>query len=316
MDSLSDIAVFVQVVERGSFTAAAKRLSLSKSVVSKYVTRLEDRLGARLLNRSTRRLSLTEVGRTFYERSRLGLEAIAGAEAAVSHLQGEPRGTLRINAPMSFAVLHLAPAIPEFLSIYPELKVDMNLDDRKIDAIEGGFDVSVRISQLPDSSLIARRMGPCRHVVVASPEYLERNGEPRSPEELEKHNVISNPYQESVHEWTFQRPGENPISVSVAGSIQMNNSLALREALINGAGISRIPTFVVGQDLQAGRLRAILTSYETLEVSIYLVFAKRQHLAPKVRAFVDFMLQRISNEPYLDRAVKVFESSDSHSVKS
>jgi DNA-binding transcriptional LysR family regulator len=305
MDSLTDVAVFVQVVDSGSFTAAAERLSLSKSVVSKYVTRLEDRLGARLLNRTTRRLSLTEVGRAFYERSKRGLREIEAAEAEVSRLQGEPRGTLRINAPMSFGVLHIAPAIPEFLRRYPELTVDMNLDDRRVDVIEGGFDVSVRIAELPDSSLIARRLAPCRHAVVASPEYLERHGLPRTPEELGQHNVITYQYQESAQEWHFRAPGERPVSVAVSGSIQMNNSLALREALLNGAGITRTPTFVVGKDIQEGRLRAILTRYETLEVSVYLVFAQRQHLAPKVRAFVEFMAERISEEPYWDRGIKV-----------
>jgi len=308
MDALTDVAVFAQVVDSGSFTAAAERLSLSKSVVSKYVTRLEDRLGARLLNRTTRRLSLTEVGRAFYERSQRGLQEIQEAEAEVSRLQGEPCGTLRINAPMSFGVLHIAPAIPEFLSRYPELAVDMSLDDRTVDVISGGFDVSVRIADLPDSSLIARRVGPCRHAVVASPEYLERRGQPRAPEELRHHNVITYQYQESAQEWHFRAPGGKPISVPVSGSIRMNNSMALREALLNGAGIARIPTFVVGQDIKEGTLRAIFTNYETLEVSIYLVFAQRQHLAPKVRAFVEFIAKRITDHPYWDRKTKATES--------
>ncbi|MEE4379467.1 MAG: LysR substrate-binding domain-containing protein [Candidatus Competibacteraceae bacterium] len=255
MDSLTDIVVFAQVVDSGSFTAAAERLSLSKSVVSKYVTRLEHRLGARLLNRTTRRLSLTEVGRVFYERSQRGLQELEAAEAEVSRLQRKPRGTLRVNAPMSFGVLHIAPAIPAFVSRYPELTIDMNLDDRTIDVIEGGFDVSVRITELPDSSLIARRIGPCRHAIVASPEYLEHHGRPRTPEELRQHNVITYQYQESALEWHFRSPDGKPIAVPVSGSIQMNNSLALREALLNGAGIARMPTFVVGRDLQRGRLR-------------------------------------------------------------
>lgn len=301
MDPLTDIGVFVQVVDSGSFTQASRKLELSKSVVSKYVTRLESRLGARLLNRTTRRLSLTEAGRTFYERSRLGLQAIQDAEDEVSRLQGEPRGTLKINAPMSFGVLHIAPALPEFLSAYPELSVDMNLDDRIVDVIGGGFDVSVRIADLPDSSLVARRLGPCRHAVVASPAYLEHHGEPRTPEDLKDHNVITYQYQTSAHDWHFRTPEGKSISVPVTGSIQMNNALALREALRNGAGITRTPTFVVGQDLRSGTLKAILTRYETLEVSIYLVYAERAHLTPKVRAFVDFMAARISDSPYWDQ---------------
>ncbi len=300
MDSLTDIAVFVQVVDSGSFTRAAERLNISKSVVSKYVTRLEDRLGARLLNRTTRRLSLTEVGRVLYERSRKGLADIEDAQAEVSLLQGEPRGTLRINAPMSFGILHVAPALSEFLKQYPDLTVDMNLDDRKVDVIEEGFDVSVRISELPDSSLVARRIGPCRHAIVAAPAYLERCGTPRTPEDLRNHNIITYRHQESALNWHFQTSDNKPISVTVSGSLKMNNSLAIREALLEGIGITRTPTFVVGKDIQDGRLIPVLRDYEILEVTIYLVYPQRRHLSPKVRAFVDFMVKRITETPYWD----------------
>ncbi len=300
MESLSDITVFVQVVDSGSFTATAERLGLSKSVVSKYVTRLENQLGARLLNRTTRRLSLTEVGRVFYARSLRGLQEIEDAKAEVSRLQGEPRGTLRLNAPMSFGVLHIAPAIPDFLSQYPDLSVDMNLDDRIVDVVEEGFDVSVRISELPDSSLVARRVGPCRHAVVAAPSYLERFGTPRTPSDLRDHNIITYRYQQSAGEWHFRSPDDKPVSVSVSGPVQMNNSLAIREALLGGVGITRTPTFVVGRDIQEGRLIPILRDYRALEVSIYLVYPERRHLSPKVRAFVDFITARITETPYWD----------------
>lgn len=300
MDSLTDIAVFAQVVESGSFTAAAEQLSLSKSVVSKYVSRLEDRLGARLLNRTTRRLSLTEVGRIFYERSQWGLQEIEEAEAEVSRLQGEPRGTLRLNTPMSFGILHIAPALPDFLSQYPEISVDMNLDDRQVDIVDEGFDLSVRISELPDSSLVARRVAPCSHTVVASPEYLQKNGIPTSPDDLRNHNVISYRYQDSARVWHFRGPDQRSVSVPVSGSIQMNNSLALREALLGGVGITRTPTFVVGQDIQSGKLQPVLTNYDTLEVSIYLVYAQRRHLSPKIRAFVEYFAERMAGQPYWD----------------
>lgn len=300
MESLSDITVFVQVVNSGSFTATAERLGLSKSVVSKYVTRLENQLRARLLNRTTRRLSLTEVGRVFYARSLRGLQEIEDAKAEVSRLQGEPRGTLRLNAPMSFGVLHIAPAIPDFLSQYPDLSVDMNLDDRIVDVVEEGFDVSVRISELPDSSLVARRVGPCRHAVVAAPSYLERFGTPRTPSDLRDHNIITYRYQQSAGEWHFRSPDDKPVSVPVSGPVQMNNSLAIREALLGGVGITRTPTFVVGRDIQEGRLIPILRDYRALEVSIYLVYPERRHLSPKVRAFVDFITARITETPYWD----------------
>ena len=302
MESLSDIAVFVQVVRDGSFTKAADRLELSRSVVSKYVTRLEEKLGARLLNRTTRRLSLTEAGRIFYERSRLGLEEIEEAKAEVSRLQGKPRGVLRVNSPMSFGILHVAPLLSEFLAEYPEISIDMNLDDRKVDVIEEGFDVSIRITDLPDSSLVARRLGPCRHAIVAAPSYLEKHGVPKSPDDLRDHNIIAYQYQESATDWHFLGPDKKQITVPVSGSIQMNNSLALREALLGGVGITRTPTFVVGDDVAAGRLISLLPNYEILEVSIYLVYPQRRHLSPKIRAFVDFLAARISSEPYWDTA--------------
>ncbi len=300
MDSLSDIAVFVQVVDSGSFTAAAERLARSKSVISKYVTRLEDRLGARLLNRTTRRLSLTEVGRLFYDRSQRGLQELADAESEVARLQGAPRGTLRLNTPMSFGILHIAPALPGFLGRYPDLSVDMNLDDRKVDLVEEGFDLAVRISELRDSSLVARRLAPCRHVVCAAPDYLARHGRPRIPADLRGHNIITYRYQKSANEWRFFARNGEQVSVPVSGTLQMNNSVALREALLCGIGIARIPTFVVGSDIQAGKLQAVLSDYGTLEVPIYLVFPQRHHPSPKVRAFVDFMAERITGMPYWD----------------
>ena len=298
---LNDIAAFVCVVQAGSFTAAAERLSLSKSVVSKYVTRLEDRLGARLLNRTTRRLNLTEAGRVFYERSRHGLEAIQEAEQEVSFLQGEPRGTLRVNSPMSFGVLHLAPAISDFMSRFPDVSIDISFDDRKVDLIEEGFDIAVRIASDLDPGLIARRIGPCRHALVASPAYLDRYGTPRTPKDLADHNVITYQYQQSPWEWEFRPPEGAPVSVSVSGRVQMNNSLAIREAAIAGAGITRTPTFVVGEDMQQGRFCAVLSEYEQLELSIYLVFPQRQHLAPNIRAFIDFMAERFAGTPYWDQ---------------
>jgi DNA-binding transcriptional LysR family regulator len=301
LDTLTDIAVFVQVVDSGSFTAAAERLELSKAVVSKYVTRLENRLGARLLNRTTRRLSLTEVGRAFYERSQAGLRELEEAEAEVSRLQGAPRGTLRINAPMSFGILHIAPAIPEFLQQYPDLNVDMNLDDRQLDLVEEGFDLAIRIAQLPDSTLVARRLGPCRHVVCGAPGYFRRHGIPRTPRDLRDHNAITFKYQDSAREWHFLAPDSTPVRVPVRGSIQMNNSLGLREALLQEVGITLTPTFVVGADIQTGRLEAVLKDYKTLELSIYAVFPQQRHLSPKVRAFVEFMAGRMAGEPAWDR---------------
>jgi DNA-binding transcriptional LysR family regulator len=301
MDNLSDIAVFIQVVESGSFTAAAERLALSRSVVSKYISRLEDRLGARLLQRSTRRLSLTEAGQAFFSRSQRGLQEIEAAEAEVSALQSAPRGRLRLNTPMSFGILHIAPALAGFAERYPELTVDMNLDDRQRDLVEEGFDLAIRIAELPDSSLIARRLGPCRHVVCASPAYLEQHGTPRTPDDLHRHNALTYRYQATPGEWRFISPEGRYLSVPVSGSLEMNNSLAIREAVLQGAGITLTPSFVVGEDIRAGRLVQVLSEYRAREISIYAVYPERRHLSPKVRAFVSFMQERLADPPYWDR---------------
>jgi DNA-binding transcriptional LysR family regulator len=202
---------------------------------------------------------------------------------------------------MSFGILHIAPAIPEFLQQYPDLNVDMNLDDRQLDLVEEGFDLAIRIAQLPDSTLVARRLGPCRHVVCGAPGYFRRHGIPRTPRDLRDHNAITFKYQDSAREWHFLAPDSTPVRVPVRGSIQMNNSLGLREALLQEVGITLTPTFVVGADIQTGRLEAVLKDYKTLELSIYAVFPQQRHLSPKVRAFVEFMAGRMAGEPAWDR---------------
>ncbi len=303
MQNLTDIAVFVQVVDSGSFTAAAERLALTRSVVSKYISRLEDRLKVRLLNRTTRRLSLTEAGQIFYERSQFGLGEIEAAEAEVAKLQATPSGRLKISAPMSFGILHIAPAMAEFQTRHPEVQLDMSLDDRQVDLVEEGFDVAIRIAELPDSSMVATPLAPCHHVVCASSDYVERYGAPRTPDDLRKHNILSYRYQDSPNEWRFLSPDGRYSSVPVTGSIEMNNSLALRQAVLGGAGIMLTPTFIVGEDIAAGRLLRLLPDYRAKEVTIYAVYAGRRHLTPKVRAFIDYMKQRLSDPPYWDKNI-------------
>ena len=300
MDNLTDIAVFVQVVETGSFTSAAERLGLSRSVISKYIGRLEDRLAARLLNRTTRRLSLTEAGQAFFTRSRQGLQEIEAAEDEVSNLQASPRGKLRLNTPMSFGILHIAPALSDFLAQYPDLSVEMSLDDRQVDLVEEGIDLAIRIAELPDSSLVARRLATCQHVVCAAPDYLAKFGIPRVPTDLRRHNALTYRYQNSSREWRFLAPDGRYTSVPVSGSIEMNNSLALREAVLRGAGITLTPTFIVGEDIKAGKLHRVLSNYRAHEISIYAVYPERRHLSPKVQAFVEFMKQRLTEPLYWD----------------
>jgi DNA-binding transcriptional LysR family regulator len=300
LDELTDIVVFVRVVEAKSFTAAAERFGIAKSVVSKYVTRLEARLAARLLNRTTRRLSLTEAGAALYERSRLALEEIATAERCVSHVQAAPRGRLKLNAPMSFGILHLGPALPDFLTHYPEITLDVSYNDRFVDVIEEGYDVTLRITTaLPDSTLVARRLTSIRLVVCASPAYLERAGIPETPEDLIHHNclIYTLPSGNELH---FDGPGGKR-SITVSGNYQSNNSMAIRDMLLAGMGVAHIPTFIVGEALQSGALVTVLDDYPTKPLTLYAVYPHNRYLSPKVRAFVDFLAERFAPPAPWDR---------------
>jgi DNA-binding transcriptional LysR family regulator len=245
-------------------------------------------------------LSLTEAGQAFFVRSQRSLQEIEAAEAEVSRLQETPRGILRLNTPMSFGIKHIAPAIDDFLARYPEVSIDMSLEDRQVNLVEEGFDLAIRIAELPDSSLVARRLGPCHHVVCASPGYLKKFGTPRIPDDLRKHRTLTFRYQDSPGEWRFISPDGRFASVPVSSSIQMNNSLAIREAVLNGAGLTLIPTFIVGEDIKTGKLQELLPEYRSLEISIYAVYPERRHLSPKVQAFIEFLKERISEPPYWD----------------
>lgn len=293
MDNLSAMAVFAKVVQAGGFSAAARRLRLSKAAVSKRVAGLEDRLGARLLNRTTRRLALTEEGAAFYERAVRILAEVDEAEGAVSRLGAEPRGTLRVSAPMSFAILHLADALPAFMAKHPGLAVDIALNDRLVDLVEEGFDVAIRIARLPDSSLVARKLAPTRSLVAARPDYWRRHGKPRHPRELEGHNCLRYSYQITQDEWRFK----DGVAIAVAGTFIANNGDVLRSAALAGLGVARLPSFIVGDDVRSGRLEPALEDFEEGELSIYAVYPHRRHLSARVRAFVDFLAGRFAPLP-------------------
>ena len=261
MDALADIAVFVRVVERGSFTLAADDLELSRAVVSKYLSRLEERLGARLLHRTTRRLSLTEAGAALFEASRGAIERIEEAEAAVAQLQSEPRGRLRVSAPMSFGILHLGPAMAEFARAYPRVTLDVTLDDRFVNLVEEGIDVAIRIGVLTDSSLVARKLSFAKAVACASPGYLEEHGEPEAPEDLASHNCLIYSYLATANVWRFRAPDGREIPVAVNGTFRINNGIVLAEAAAAGHGILVTPSFYVAPMLRDGRLKRILQRY-------------------------------------------------------
>ncbi len=301
MDKLTGMAVFARVVEAQSFTTAAAQLGMSRSAVSKAIAGLESRLGARLLNRTTRRLALTEVGQAFYERCARIVAEAEEAELAVSHLQATPRGTLRISAPVSFGNLHLAPALPDFLRRHRELRVDIGLADRMVDLIEEGYDLAVRIGALPDSSLIARRIADNHLVVCASPDYWRRRGRPSDPRDLTRHACLTYAYQHNPNEWPFVGP-DGRFTVHVDGPLISNNGDLSMAAALAGLGVVVLPCFLCGSHLAAGRLEPVLCDWMTPPSGIHAVYPHARYLSAKVRAFVDFLVERFGPQPDWERA--------------
>jgi DNA-binding transcriptional LysR family regulator len=298
MDHLTGMAVFAKVVETGTFTGAAQAMGLSKGAVSKQIAKLEDRLGARLLNRTTRRSSLTEVGAAFYERCRRIVAEAEEAELAVTRLHAEPRGTLRVNLPMSFGMIHMADALPDFMAAYPEISLDVTLDDRVVNVVDEGYDVVIRITDLPDSSLIARRIAPFRIATCASSAYWDAHGRPKHPGDLRNHACLLYSYLSNLNEWRYRGP-DGPFAVRVDGPMRGNNGDLLRAAAVAGLGVVRSPTFIVGCDLVEGRLEQVLAEYEDDDRGIYAVYPHNRHLSAKVRAFVDFMATRFADPIWL-----------------
>lgn len=299
-DPLEGYATFAAVIDCGGFSAAAQRLKVTKSAVSKQVSRLEERLGARLLNRTTRRLSLTEAGQAFHQHCLRILAEAEEAELAVSHLHASPRGLLRVSAPMSFGVRHLGPALCPFLERYPDLSLEVSFDDRLVDVLAEGFDVVVRISRLADSSLIARRLAPVRRVVVASPAYVAARGMPQHPADLAHHTGLLYTLQTDLHTWPLVHADGTRVDISVTGRVHMNNGDALREAAVAGLGIILTPTFIVGDDLKSGRLVRVMPEWSAPEIAVYAVYPPGRHLSAKVRAFVDYLAEYFGPQPYWD----------------
>lgn len=297
VDNLADIAVFVRVVERGSFTLAADDLSVSRAVVSKYISRLEERLGARLLNRTTRRLALTEAGATLFEASRGALERIEEAESAVAQYQSAPKGRLRVSAPMSFGILHLGPALADFARQFPGVTLDIRLDDRFVNLLEENVDVAVRIGTLTDSSLVARKLAYTRAVACASPAYLAEHGEPATPEDLASHDCLIYSYLANANVWRFLARDGREIPVAVSGNMRINNGIVLAEAALAGRGVLVTPSFYVAPMLRDGRLKRLLADYRLPELGIYAVYPQSSHVPPKVRAFIDYLAARFGRKP-------------------
>lgn len=294
------LSIFVAVAEAEGFSAAARRLGVSKAMVSTSISRLEAKLGARLFQRSTRKLSLTEAGAQALPHAQRALEAARDAVEAAMASRLSPRGTLKVAAPMSFGLLHVAPALGDFAKENPELAVELVLDDRVVDLIAGGFDLALRIGDLPDSSLVAHRLGRNVNVVVASPAYLKQAPPLRQPEELEAHAALVYSVSATADRWTFQRDGRE-VKVRVRGPLRVNSSLALRDAALQGLGVARVPLFVVAQELASGALVRVLPRWALPEHGMYVVTTAREYQPRKTRAFIDFFRARLGARPPWER---------------
>ena len=299
MDKLEAMNAFAKVVAAGSYAEAARRLGLTRSAVSKAVMELEQLLGARLLDRTTRRVTPTEAGRAYYERCVAILADVEETEGQISRLNDSPRGTLKVNAPMSFGTRYLGSAIAEFMARYPELKLELILNDRFIDPLEEGVDVTVRIGSLGDSSLIARRLAPARLVLAASPDYIAQHGAPKDVEDLAQHACLTYGHMAPTHRWTLQR-GEEAVSVAINSRLCSNNGDVLRDAALAGNGITNLPTFLIGPDIAAGKLHVVLGKTPPAPLAIYAIYAPNRYLAAKSRVFIDFLVERFGEEPSWD----------------
>ena len=295
MDRLAAIQVFAQVVEAGSFAKAADRLGLSTSATSRHVAELEGHLQTRLLNRTTRRVSLTESGRAFYERAVQLLGDLAEAEQEASSATVVPRGTIRLTTSMTFGVRHVAPAIAEFMARHPEVRFDVSLSDRVVDLVEEGLDLAIRIGATGGDNLVARKLGETRLVPCASPEYLAKHGAPKTPEDLARHSCLTYEYVSPRHVWHFRDRSGAERTVRVAGRLHSNNGDLLAEAAAHGAGVVFEPAFIVGAEVRAGRLVPLLQDFVPAPVPIYALYPSRKHLSAKVRRFVEFLVERFSD---------------------
>ena len=285
----STLQTFVTVVESGTLSRAAERLETTAGAVSRRITALEQRLGLRLLNRTTRRLSLTEAGERYYEDVVGILRALEEAEDRATHLSDSPRGNLRVAAPLSFGVRILAPMLPGFAARFPALRVSIDLDDRRVDLLGSGVDLALRIGPLEDSTLVARRIRDYRRVICAAPLYLERRGEPRTPSDLVEHDCLHYSNITLKEEWSFGAQTGVPQTVEVRGPLCANNGDLLREVAVSGMGICSLPEFIAADDLAAGRLTAILAGFETPPLTLWALWPSRRFVPAKVRVFVDYL---------------------------
>lgn len=293
LDDLKRMVIFSRVVEEGSFSAAAQKLGIAKSAVSKHVAVLEQNIGARLLNRSTRGLSLTDIGESYYQHCSRINEAAEEARRCIDPLQDEPQGTLRVACPVSYGIQYIAPLLHAFLHEHPGLKAELLLDDNVVDMVQHGIDVAIRVGWLPDSSLRARKLGNAQRLLCASPDYLARTGVPQTPDDLTRHEWIIFTLLPTPYHCTFSKNRQSR-TVQVKGRIKTNNGNAVRSLLLEGAGIAALSDFLVLEDIEAGRLIRLLPGHAIAEAGIYAVYQDQRLQQAKIRRFIDFIAARFS----------------------
>jgi len=296
MDRFQCMDTFIRVVEAGSISGAADRLGVAKSAVSRRLKELEEHLGVELFHRTTRRMNLTDTGRTYYHQSVRILEDVLEAELATSQAHGELQGSLKVALPLSFGLMHMGPAINDFLQEHPQIEFDLDFNDREIDLIQEGFDLAIRIAKLPDSSLIARRLAPIQAVMCASPDYLDRMGTPVVPEDLLTHHCLVYNLLRDYETWHFQDNKGNLLSAKINPYLKSSNGEFLRAAAVNGLGITYIPAFIMYKEIERGRLVPIIEAYA--------IYPQTRHLSQRVRAFVDFLVKRFEGIPYWDKCLQ------------
>lgn len=301
MTAITDLEIFARVARTGNMSAAGREMGLSPAVVSKRVSLLEDRLGARLFQRTTRHLTLTETGEGYFKRVVDILSLVEEAEDFVSRRNTKPRGRLKVTVPTAFGTSHIAPHLPSFLDQYPEIDMDVHVTDAFVDIIRDGFDVAIRIGELQDSSLVAKKLAPDRRVLCAAPSYLERLGVPTTIEDLEIHNCL--PAGQQDH-WRLEGPGQKQHQIRIDGSLTSNSAEFTREALLSGLGIGLRSTWDVAEDLKAGRLKVVLPDYRgTSNAAIFAVYPSRDFMPAKVNVFIEFLGELYGLEPSWDKGL-------------
>jgi len=306
MNRFDNMETFIRVVEVGSVSGAADRLGVAKSAVSRRLKELEEYLGVELFHRTTRKMNLTDTGRTFYHQSVRILEDLLEAELATSQAHGNLKGTLKVALPLSFGLTHLGPAINAFLKAHPQIEFDLDFSDREIDLMQEGFDLAIRIANLPDSSLIARRLAPIKAVICASPDYLERMGTPQTLNELSlsAHQCLVYNLIKDFETWHAHDVNNKLITAKIRPYLKASNGEFLRDAAVQGLGIIFMPTFIVYKEIENGTLVPLMTHYKQPQLDAYAIYPQTRHLSQRVRAFVDFLVKRFEGTPYWDSCLQ------------